>query len=208
MTDEVSNNQDAALAEARPSRSPLYILKHSGLGKLIVFVLVLVVTLAACSSSSTSSGGALDVAYTFPFTLYQGEGDLGGSDLDLADLRGKPVVLNFWAGLCPPCRAEMPDLQLFYEEFKDEVTLIGIDIGPYTGLGNQNDARKLLTDLRITYPAGFTDDDRVVRAYEVFGMPTTVFINSKGDIFRTWGGLLNLKVLSDVSNEMLAQESG
>lgn len=205
MTDEVSNNQDAALAEARPDRRPPYVLiKYGGLGKLAVLALVLVFTVAAC----TSSGGALDVAYTFPFTLYQGESDLGGSNLDLADLRGKPVVLNFWAGLCPPCRAEMPDFQLFYEEFKDEVTLIGIDIGQYTGLGTQTDARKLLTDLAVTYPAGFTDDDRVARAYEVLGMPTTVFINSKGEIFRQWGGLLNLKVLSDVSNEMLAQESG
>ena len=57
----------------------------------------------------------------------------------LSDLRGRPIVLNFWAGLCPPCRAEMPNLQAFYEKFGDQVTLLGLDVGPFTGLGsNQN----------------------------------------------------------------------
>jgi thiol-disulfide isomerase/thioredoxin len=208
MANEVLDNRDTAIAGARPDRIPPYILKYGGIGKLAVLALALLVTLAACSSSSSSStaGGTLDAAYNFPFTLYQGESELGGSDLNLADLGGKPVVLNFWAGLCPPCRAEMPDLQLFYEEFKDDVTLIGIDIGQYLGLGNQTDAQNLLNDLGVTYPAGFTNDDRVIRLYEVFGMPTTVFITSKGEIFRQWGGLLNLEVLADISNEMLAQE--
>ena len=208
MANEVLDKRDAATAGARPDRMPPYILKYGGLGKLALLALALLVTLAACSSSSSSStsGGTLKVAYNFPFTLYQGEGELGGPDLDLADLGGKPLVLNFWAGLCPPCRAEMPDLQLFYEEFKDDVTLIGIDIGQYLGLGNQTDAQNLLNELGVTYPAGFTNDDKVIRLYEVFGMPTTVFINSKGEIFRQWGGLLNLEVLADISNKMLAQE--
>ena len=117
------------------------------------------------------------------------------------------MVLNFWAGLCPPCRAEMPDLQLFYEDFKEKVTLIGIDVGQFTNLGSQREAQNLLNKLDITYPAGFTTDASVVRKYEVFSMPTTVFINSKGEIFKKWGGLLTLEVLTDVSNEMLALES-
>ena len=94
-----------------------------------------------------------DLAPSFTFTLYQGENKLGARELDLAQLRDKPVVLNFWAGLCPPCRAEMPDLQAFYDQFKDRVTLIGIDLGRFTGLGSEQDARDLLQDLDITYPA-------------------------------------------------------
>jgi thiol-disulfide isomerase/thioredoxin len=199
MADKVFNNPNAA----RPS-NPLHILKHPGLGKLSLLALTLVFSVAACSSS----GNTLNAAYSFPFILYQGQNDLGGSNLDLSDLRGKPVVLNFWAGLCPPCRAEMPDFQLFYEDFKEDVTLVSIDVGQYMGLGNHDDARELLDQLGVTYPAGFTDDDRVIRLYEVIGMPTTVFINSKGDIFRKWSGLLNLEILSDVTNEMLAQETG
>ena len=129
--------------------------------------------------------------------------------VELSDLiaDGRPVVLNFWAGLCPPCRAEMPDLQLFYEEFKDKVTLIGIDVGQYLALGSERDARNLLNQLGITYPAGFTNEANVVRKYEVFGMPTTVFITPNGEVFNKWTGLLNRDILADISNEMLAQDS-
>ena len=150
---------------------------------------------------------SVDAAPNFAITLYQGDQELGANTLDLGDLRGRPVVLNFWAGLCPPCRAEMPDLQEFHDEFKDKVTLIGIDLGRHTGLGSKNDAQRLLNELEITYPAGFTNDASVAMDYEVLAMPTTVFINSKGEIFRKWGGLLTLGVLSDVTNEMLALES-
>ena len=199
------DNSDAFAAEARTGgRRPRPFLRSSSLGALVVIFLALSAVQATCSGDSTSLKAAPD----FPFTLYQGESELGGPDLAIADLQGKPVVLNFWAGLCPPCRAEMPDFQQFHDEFNDRVTLIGIDIGPQMMLGSQDDARILLRDLGITYPAGFTNDDNVVRSYEVLGMPTTVFINSNGEIFRQWGGILNREVLEDIANEMLAQEAG
>ena len=99
----------------------------------------------------------LEAAPDFEFTLYQGEGELGGSELSMSELQGKPVVLNFWAGLCPPCRAEMPDFQAFQDENRDRLTVLGIDVGQFTNLGTQEDARLLLTDLGVTYPAGYTD---------------------------------------------------
>ncbi len=71
-------------------------------------------------SSPHKFAGSGDLAPNFSFTLYQGEDKLGAEKLDLAQLHGKPIVLNFWAGLCPPCRAEMPDLQSFYDESKDQ----------------------------------------------------------------------------------------
>ncbi len=149
-----------------------------------------------------------DMAPNFSFTLYQGEVELGAEALDLSDLRGRPTVLNFWAGLCPPCRAELPDLQLFYEDFNDRVTVVGVDIGTFTGLGNQDDARNLLSELAINYPNGYTSDDSVVRRYQVLSMPTTFFINSKGEIFKKWNGALNLDILTEQTTELLNQESG
>ena len=149
---------------------------------------------------------SVNTAPDFEFTLYERDNKQNVRNLNLADLRGKPVVLNFWAGLCPPCRAEMPDLQTFFDEFRDDVTLIGIDLGEFTGLGTQNDAINLLKDKEITSPVGFTVDASVVMDYEVLVMPTTVFINSRGEIFSKWNGLLNQQVLRDVSNKMLALE--
>ena len=168
--------------------------------------------LAACAGNSGAAPPdqitSLEPAVDFSFALYQGEAELGASELNITDLRGKPVVLNFWAGLCPPCRAEMPDLQEFHDEFSDRVVLLGIDVGQFTGLGNQEDARELLKELGVTYPTGFTEDGTIMRSYSVLGMPTTVFINSRGELFRNWTGVLNSEKLAEISNEMISAESG
>ena len=68
--------------------------------------------------------------------MFQGQNVVGGESVTLGSLVGeRPIVLNFWAGLCPPCRAEMPDLQEFNEEFQDRALLLGVDLGQFTGLG-------------------------------------------------------------------------
>ena len=184
--------------------------RRPGVGRFLRLLALLLVpavllAIAACSGGETSD---LPAAPDFEFTLYQGEGELGATELSMSDLQGKPVVLNFWAGLCPPCRAEMPDFQAFSDDNRDSVLVLGIDVGQFTNLGTQEDARILLTDLGISYPAGYTTDDTIMRRYEVLGMPTTVFINSHGEIFRLWGGILDHEVLQDITNEMLAEESG
>ena len=140
------------------------------------------------------------------FTLFQGEGFPAGDELYVSDLKGKPVVLNFWAGLCPPCRAEMPDLQAFYDENKEDATLVGVDVGQFMGLGSQADAETLLRELNITYPAGFTNDSNVIPNYKVIGMPTTVFINADGSIFERWTGVLDREVLEEKVQMMLEQQ--
>lgn len=144
----------------------------------------------------------------FEISLYQGENELGGEDLSLSDLEGQPVVLNYWAGLCPPCRAEMPEFQEFGDEYEGRVTLVGVDMGQFLGLGSKEDARKLLAELGVSYPAGFTDDPKVVESHRVLGLPTTVFINADGTLHRKWDGVLNMAKLSELADEMLADMGG
>ena len=147
-----------------------------------------------------------DLAYSFPVTMFQGQDEVGGDMVELGELLGKrPMVINFWAGLCPPCRAEMPDFQAFYEDFNDRVLLLGIDLGQFTGLGTQQDATDLLADLQVTYPAGFTDDGEVIKEYRVLGMPSTIFIDANGEVFHTWTGPLNEETLKEKTLEMLEQ---
>ena len=86
--------------------------------------------------------------------MFQGIEEVGFRDGNLARLEGKPLVLNFWAVLCPSCRVEMPQFQVFYEEFKDQIQLVGIDIGVFTGLDSRNDADALLRELGVTNLAG------------------------------------------------------
>ena len=189
----------SAAAESTSRRNRLNILKIGGLaGVAIVAVALLALLVPGLSGPSQAAD--------FDFTLYQGSGELGSREMSLSRLTSRPVVLNFWAGQCPPCRAEMPEFQRFYDEYKDRVTLIGIDIGPFTNLGTHRDAEDLLRELGVTYPAGFTNDPSVNRKYGVTAMPTTVFIQPGGEIFEKRTGQLNFSFLTQVTNSMLAAE--
>jgi thiol-disulfide isomerase/thioredoxin len=182
---------------------------------LIPLAMILTVAAIACGSSTSgsssvlgdgNSSGSSDRAPDFTITMFQGQDAVGGEEVSLHSLIGdQPIVLNFWAGLCPPCRAEMPDLQAFNEEFKDRAPLLGVDLGQFTGLGTQKDAKDLLAELEVTYPAGFTSDADVIKDYQVLGMPTTIFIDSNGEIFNKWTGALNGSILKEKTLEMLDQ---
>ena len=142
----------------------------------------------------------------FDFTLFQGEDVLGGSEMSLSELEGRPLVLNFWARFCTPCWSEMPELQAFYEEHNEQVQLMGIDVGQFTGLGSPKDAGRLLDSLGITYPAGYTDEARVVRDYQIRAMPTTAFITAEGELFQTWTGSITRDEVTEIVREMLGKE--
>ncbi|MFQ5433747.1 MAG: TlpA family protein disulfide reductase [Anaerolineae bacterium] len=197
---------------------------------IIIGALAMVLILAACSAADQTNTTSLpqisnseqneDVAELrqnvaqvagnlpadFPITIYQGVGYQDGDEVIFSELlaQGKPVVLNFWAGLCPPCRLEMPDLQTVSDAYRDRVLLFGLDVGPFTGLGTNEDGRALLQELAITYPAGTTSNQNVVREYEILGMPTTYFITPDGNVYQTWTGLLTEAKLTELVEDLLA----
>jgi thiol-disulfide isomerase/thioredoxin len=142
---------------------------------------------------SAGEGASVDVKADFVIDLYQGEDVLGGSSVAFSQVlgAGKPVVLNFWAGLCPICRSVMPELQEAYEEYGDQVMFLGVDVGLFVGLGTEVDAQELLDDLAITYPAGSTPDSTIVRDYKILGTPATTFVAPSGDVVERWNGLLS-----------------
>jgi thiol-disulfide isomerase/thioredoxin len=138
--------------------------------------------------------------------MYQGAGAGGGSTIRLSQLWGKrkPVVLNFFAGLCPPCRRELPDFQRLYtDSAKDKFTLIGIDVGPFVGLGSRDDGKALLRELKVTFPAGTIVSADAFRRYGIFGMPTTVFITGDGKILRKYTGILTRDQMKMFVDELL-----
>ena len=132
---------------------------------------------------------------------------MGGATLNLSQLAGRPLVLNFWARYCPPCWSEMPQLQRFYEDYGGAVELLGLDIGEYTGLGGRKDSSGLLASLQVTYPAGFTDHRDIVADYGVRAMPTTIFITADGKVFTAWSGAISYEMTAEIVQEMLAWES-
>lgn len=160
------------------------------------FALVVPLIMAACTTSPSaggSSNGSLATGKDFDVVAYQGDTALGGQRVKFSKVfdQGKPVVLNFWAGLCPPCRAEMPAFQKVADEFEGKFILVGVDVGPFLGLGSHDDARRLLAELNIRYPAAYAVDATPVRLYSVRSMPTTLFFAADGRIVQRQAGLMS-----------------
>jgi len=163
------------------------------------------VLLTACGASqppaAPASGGS------FSIVAYQGSDVLGGQQSTFGAVLqlGKPVILNFWAGLCPPCRAEMPGFQKVSTEFAGKVQFVGIDIGPFINLGSHDDARRLYMELGIHYPLAYAVDDSPLRLYNIVGMPTTVFFNAKGQMVDEVTGIVTEDQLrSTITTKLLA----
>jgi len=103
----------------------------------------------------------------------------GGTPITLQQFRGHPVVLNFWASWCPPCRAEMPALEAAYQKYRARgLVVIGIDGATDTW----GDSRAFLDARGVTYPVGRDEAGRIAQTYHVAGLPTTFFIGADGRI--------------------------
>ncbi len=139
-------------------------------------------------------------------SLYQGAEELGGGQqvqLSQVLALGKPVILNFWAALCPPCRQEMPEFQRVQQAHGQDVVLLGVDIGPQLNMGTTDQGRALLQQLGITYPVGTTSDQNVPMDFRLLGMPTTFFIRSDGRLLKTWNGLVPEDKLNGLVGQLL-----
>lgn len=155
---------------------------------------------------ASAPAGPQQPAPDFQITMYQGQDKVGGEKVRLSQVLalGKPVVLNFFAGLCPPCRAEMPDFQHLYDAGgKDRFVLLSVDIGPFVGLGSRDEGKALLRELGITFPAGTVFDEDILSAYQILGMPTTVFITTDGRMLRKHTGLLTPDQMRAFSEELV-----
>ena len=113
-------------------------------------------------------------------------------EFDLADHAGKPVLINFWFPSCPPCAAELPDMQASYERYGDEVAFIGVQ---QTSSDTAAEGKAFLDNLGVTYP-NFADQNEsgaaeVQIAYRIVSYPTTIFLNRDHSISRSWTGLID-----------------
>ena len=93
-------------------------------------------------------------------------------------------------------------MQGFYVEYGDSVNLLGLDVGPFATGDSHQDAINLLSQLNITYPAGYPLDENVMSKSKIIGLPTTFFITADGKTFKKWTGALNRDKLVEITEEM------
>lgn len=103
-----------------------------------------------------------------------------GEEIQLSELRGAPVVINFWASWCAPCRAEMPAIQEIADRYQDQgLTVLGINA---TAGDSFTKAVDFIAINRLKFPILFDYDNTVNSAYQVRSLPTTFFVDAEGMI--------------------------
>jgi peroxiredoxin len=143
-------------------------------------VLIAVSVVSAYVAHSRERAG---VPINLDFTLK----DLNGADVRLADLKGKPLVVNFWATWCPPCLLETPELVELADQYKSRgVTIVGIS---YDDAPEQ--VKQFASEFKVTYPLLIgRDREDVFNAFRLKdGLPMSVFVRPDGTIARTLEGI-------------------
>jgi peroxiredoxin len=144
--------------------------------RIRAFVLGLLVAIFAfpLAGCSTASREAAEVGASAPeFTLPTRE----GTELSLSQLRGKPVLLNFWATWCQPCREEMPYIQAVYEEVGEDLFILAVNIQE-----TKPSVEEFLQQGGFTFPVALDHQGDVARNYGIRFIPTTFLIDREGII--------------------------
>jgi cytochrome c biogenesis protein CcmG, thiol:disulfide interchange protein DsbE len=124
-----------------------------------------------------------------------------GGELALESLRGKTVVLNFWASWCGPCKDETPLLQRSWQRWQDrDVVFVGVNVKDF-----RSDARSFMRRFGVTYPNVYDGKGSTVGRYGVTGFPETYFVDARGRVvYRIAGPVLDSKDIDDGIKRALA----
>jgi peroxiredoxin len=128
-----------------------------------------------------------------------------GGTLDLRDLRGKVVVVNFWGTWCAPCIEETPAIQAAYEQLRASgVEVVGINLRHQEEVGAKGDeaVRTFVKNFGVTYPVVLDADGEVARLYQISPIPTSYFIDAAGNIRYVYVGTLTTADIVDLVNRL------
>ena len=136
------------------------------LKQVILFTALLLISIGA--SAAMIEGKVSD------FTLKS----LQGENVKLSEHQGEVVMINFWASWCAPCREEMPILNNIYKKYRDAgFTLLAVNVEEDT-----KGAKKMIRDLRVTFPVLFDTSNEVSKKYDVQAMSSTVLVDRDGNL--------------------------
>lgn len=129
------------------------------------------------------------------FTVF----DKQGKAVKLSDFAGKPIVLNFWASWCPPCKSEMPNFNKVYADVKSDIVFLMVDMVDGQR-ETQPKGQKYIDEQGFDFPIYFDNEQQAAYNYGVSSIPTTFFIDSKGDILTAYQGAIEEKTLVSAIN--------
>ncbi len=130
--------------------------------------------------------------------------DQYGNSHTLSDYKGKTVFLNFWATWCPPCRAEMPEIQEIYEEYGEnnsDVIILGIASPEVGQEGSAEDIAAFLSENNYTYPVVMDTDGIMSYYYGISAYPTTFMIDKDGNVY----GYVPGQITKDIMQSIIEQ---
>ncbi|MDP6102955.1 MAG: redoxin domain-containing protein [Dehalococcoidia bacterium] len=127
---------------------------------------------------------------------------LDGESVTLSDLKGKVVLLDFWASWCPPCRQEAPGLAQVYKEYEDRgVEFIGISVWDHL-----NDAKDYVQRFGIIYLSGLDSQGTILVDYGVRGTPEKFLIDTQGQLVAKFIGPSHVEELRETLDQMLMDQ--
>jgi len=138
-----------------------------------------------------------DIGHPAPdFVLLTPDGD----ELALNDLRGTPVLINFWATWCPPCRAEIPALEQTHRQFDGDVLVLGVDVQE-----NPEQVAEFIVEHDMTYPVVIDETAEVAKTYRVRAFPTSYLIDERGVVVEIFTGPVNEPLLIRIFSDLVGQ---
>lgn len=115
--------------------------------------------------------------------------DLNGKEVSLSDFKGKKVFLNFWATWCPPCKAEMPEMEKLYQETKDsDLVILAVNLAE-----DRNTVQNFISKNNYNFSVLLDSENAAAVQYKIVSIPTSYFIDEEGNIVATHVGSMTIE---------------
>ena len=145
---------------------------------------------AAPTETETTEEEAVEPVAAPDFTALDSE----GNSVQLSDYLGTPVILNFWASWCSPCKSEMPDFDAAYQQYGDEIQFMMVNMTD-GGQETLESAKDFIAESGYSFPVFFDTEYSAAMAYGVSSIPATYFVNAEGNLVAYGIGPLDLEAL-------------
>lgn len=154
-------------------------------------------------NTADDNGDEEDIIPAIDFTLT----DQYGKTHKLSDYKGKTVFLNFWATWCPPCKAEMPDIQRIYESYDtdgdDALIVLGVAAPNMGREKSEEEIKSFLEQNGYTYPVVMDRTGEIFNYYGITSFPTTFMIDRDGNVFGYVSGQLNEEIMHSIIKQTM-----